>query len=51
MEKSSQLYSVKIKLKNNEEYLIGLPTMTEAQNLLVRLEEDDSVLESRFLSK
>lgn len=51
MEKTSTLYSVKLKLKNCEEYLIGFNTLVEAQNLLVRLEEDDSVLESRFLSK
>lgn len=51
MEKSSQSYNVRVKLKNNEEYLIGFNTLVEAQNLLVRLEEDDSVLESRFLSK
>lgn len=51
MEKSNQSYAVRVKLKNNEEYLIGFNTLVEAQNLLVRLEEDDSVLESKFLSK
>lgn len=51
MEKSSQLYSVKIKLKNNEEYLIGFKTLAEANNLLVRLEEDDDVFESKIITK
>ena len=51
MEKLNQSYAVRVKLKNNEEYRISFKTLVEAQNLLVRLEEDDSVLESRFLSK
>lgn len=51
MEKSNQLYTVRVKLKNNEEYLIGFNTLVEANNLLVRLEEDDDVLESKVITK
>lgn len=51
MEKSSQSYNVRVKLKNNEEYLIGFNTLVEAQNLLVRLEEDEDVIESRIITK
>lgn len=51
MEKTSTLYSVKLKLKNCEEYLIGFNTLAEANNLLVRLEEDDDVIESRIITK
>lgn len=51
MEKQNTLYSVKVKLKNDEEYLIGFNTLAEDNNLLVRLEEDDDVLESKVITK
>ena len=51
MEKSSLLHNVRIKLKNNEEYLIGFNTMVEAHNLAVRLEEDDSVADIKVLTR
>ena len=51
MEKTNTLYSVKLKLKNCEEYLIGFNTLVEAQNLLVRLEEDTDVIDSKIITK
>lgn len=51
MEKTSTLYSVKLKLKNCEEYLIGFSTLAEANNLLVRLEEDSDVIDSKIITK
>lgn len=51
MEKSSLLHNVRIKLKNNEEYLIGFKTMIEAQNAAVRLEEDDRVADIKVLTR
>ncbi len=51
MEKSSLLHNIRVKLKNNEEYLIGYKTMTEAHNAAVRLEEDDRVVDIKVLTR
>ncbi len=51
MENTSVLYSVKVNMRNGEEYLIGFNTLAEANNLAVRLEEDDSVADIKVLTR
>lgn len=51
MENTSVLYSVKVNMINGDRYLFGFKTLTEANNLAVRLEEDDSVADIKVLTR